>query len=91
MKPVNTLTKFTPQAEEKVQEPGETKEGTYVTGCGPSASAYTSWDLGKLHSSTKRDSSLPHSTSGAVPLIPTHIQELISLNQPVYGQAGDYE
>ena len=62
-----------------------------VTGCGPSASTRASQDLGELHSSTERDSSFPHSTPGAVPLIPTHIQELISLSQPVYGQVGDYE
>ena len=70
---------------------GPTQGCQNVTGCGPSASACTSWDLGELHSSTKRDSSFPHSTPGAVPLIPTHIQELISLSQPVYQQVGDYE
>ena len=35
MKPANTLTKFAPQAEEEVQEPGETKEGTYTETPGP--------------------------------------------------------
>ena len=48
-------------------------------------------DWGELHSSTKRDSSFPHSTPGVVPSIPMHIPELISLNQPGYGQVGDYE
>ena len=62
-----------------------------VTGCRPSASAQSLWDLGELHSLTKRDSSFPHSTPGAVPLVPTHIQELISLSQPAYGQVGDYK
>ena len=41
----------------------------YVTGHGLSASAHGLWDLGELHSSTERDSSFPHSTPGAVPLI----------------------
>ena len=62
-----------------------------VTGCGPSASAHTLWDSGELHSLTERDSSFPCSTPGAVPSVPMCIQELISLSQPVYGQAGDYE
>ena len=62
-----------------------------VTGCGPSASACALWDLGELHSLTKRDSSFPHSTPGAVPSVPMQIQELISLSQAVYGQVGDYE
>ena len=30
MKPANTLTRFAPQAEEEVQEPGEAKKGTYT-------------------------------------------------------------
>ena len=41
-----------------------------VTGHGPSASARRLQDSGELHSSTKRDSSFPHSTPGAVPSIP---------------------
>ena len=49
------------------------KNMTYVTGCGQSVSTRASRDLGELHSSTERDSSFPHSTPGAVPLIPTHI------------------
>ena len=63
----------------------------YVTGCRPSGSAHTLWDSGEVCSLTKRDSSFPCSTPGVVPSVPTHIQELISLSQPVYGQAGDYE
>ena len=70
---------------------GPPRDAQNVTGCRPSASTHTSWDLGELHSSTERDSSFPHSTPGVVPSIPTHIQELISLSQPIYGQAGDYE
>ena len=70
---------------------GPTQGCQNVTGCGPSASAYTSRDSGELHSLTKRDSSFPHSHPGAVPSIPMCIQELINLSQPVYGQAGDYE
>ena len=62
----------------------------YVTGCGPSASARALQDSGELHSSTERDSSFLRSTPGVVPLVPMHIQELISLSQPVYGQVGDY-
>ena len=45
-----------------------------VTGCGPSVSACMLWDLGELRSSTKRDSSFPRSTPGAVPSVPTCIQ-----------------
>ena len=63
----------------------------YVTGCGPSASAHALQDLGELCSLTERDSSLPCSTFGAVPSVPTRIQESISLSQPVYRQTGDYE
>ena len=63
----------------------------YVTGSGLSVSARALRDLGELCSSTERDSSFPHSTPGAVPLVPTCIQESISLSQPVYGQAGGYE
>ena len=63
----------------------------YVTGCGQSASTHASCNLGELHSSTERGISFPHSTPGAVPLIPTCIQELISLSQPVCGQVGGYE
>ena len=70
---------------------GPTQGCQNVTGCGPSASTCTSQDLGELHSSTKKDSSFPCSTPGAVPLIPMCIQELISLSQPIYGQVGDYE
>ena len=70
---------------------GPTQGCQNVTGCGLSASAHTLWDLGELCSSTKRDSSFPHSTPGVVPLIPMHIEELISLNQPGYRQVGDYE
>ena len=70
---------------------GPTQGCQNVIGCGPSASAHTSWDLGELCSSTERDSSFPHSTPGVVPLIPMRIQELINLSQPVYGQAGDYK
>ena len=70
---------------------GPTQGCQNVTGCGLSASTHASWDSGELRSSTERDSSFPCSTPGAVPLIPTCIQELISLSQPVYGQAGDYE
>ena len=62
----------------------------YVTGCRPSASARTLQDSGELRSSTERDSSFPHSTPGVVPSISTFIQELIGLNQPGYGQVGDY-
>ena len=67
------------------------RDAKNVTDCGPSASAHALWDSGDLRSSTERDSSFPHSTPGAVPSVPMHIQELISLSQPVYGQAGDYE
>ena len=70
---------------------GPTQVCQNVTGCGQSASTHTSQDLGELHSSTERDSSFPHSTPGVVPSIPMHIQELISLSRPVYGQVGDYE
>ena len=56
----------------------------YVTGCGPSASACALRDLGELRSLTERDSSFPCSTSGAVPSVPTRIQESISSSQPVY-------
>ena len=63
----------------------------YVTGHRPPASAHMLWDLGELHSLTERDSSFPCSTPGAVPSFPTHIHELISLSQPVYGQAGVYK
>ena len=63
----------------------------YVTGCRPSASAHTLRDSGELHSSTERDSSFPCSTPGVVPSVPICIQELISLSQPVYRQAGDYK
>ena len=70
---------------------GPTQGHQNVTGCGPSASTRASGDLGELHSSTERDSSFPCSTPGAVPLIPMHTQELISLSQPIYGQAGDYD
>ena len=62
-----------------------------VTDCRLSVSAHALWDSGELHSSTNRDSSFPRSTHGVVPLVPTHIQELIGLSQPVYGQAVDYE
>ena len=37
---------------------------------GLSASAHGLWDLGELRSLTERDSSFPHPTPGAVPLIP---------------------
>ena len=63
----------------------------YVTGCRPSVSAHTPWDLGELRSLTERDSSIPHSTPGAVPLVPMHIQEPIISSQPVCRQAGGYE
>ena len=62
---------------------GPTQGCQNVTDCGPSASAHALWDSGKLCSLTKRDSSFPHSTPGAVPLVPMHIQELISLSQHV--------
>ena len=70
---------------------GPTQGCQNVTGCGLSASACALGDSGELCSLTKRDSSFPHSTPGVGPLVPTCIQELISLSQPVYGQAGDYE
>ena len=70
---------------------GPTQGCQNVTSCKPSASACTLWDLGELRSLTKRDSSFPRSTPGAVPSVPMHIQESISSSQPVYGQAGDYE
>ena len=70
---------------------GPTQGCQNVTGCRQSSSTRASWDLGELCSSTERDSSFPHSTPGAVPLIPTHIQELISLSQPVCRQVGGYE
>ena len=63
----------------------------YVTGHGMSAPTCASQDSGELRSSTEKDSSFPHSTPGAVPSIPTCIEELTSLNQPAYEQVGDYE
>ena len=63
----------------------------YVTGSGPSALARALPDAGELNLSTERDSSFPRSTPGAVPSVPTRIQESISSSQPVYGQAGGYE
>ena len=70
---------------------GPTQVCQNVTDCGPSASACILWDSGELRSLTERDSSFPCSTPGAVPSVPMRIQELVSLSQPVYGQAGDYE
>ena len=70
---------------------GPTQGCQNVTGCRLSLSACTLQDSGELHSLTERDSSFPCSTPGTVPLVPTCIQELISLSQPVYRQAGDYE
>ena len=49
---------------------GPTQGHQNVTGHGPSVSACGLWDLGELHSLTKRDSSFPHSTPGAVPSVP---------------------
>ena len=73
-----------------IQNSGPAQGCQNVTDCGPSVSAHTLQDLGELHSLTKRDSSFPRSTLGVVPLVPMCIQELISLSQHVYGQAGDY-
>ena len=70
---------------------GPTQGCQNVTGCRLSVSAHTSWDLGELCSLTKRDTSFPRSTPGVVPSILMHIQELIGLSQPVYGQVEDYE
>ena len=52
-------------------------------GCGPSASACALWDLGKLHSSTERDSSFPHSTPGVVPSIP-NMHSRINRSKPTW-------
>ena len=70
------------------QNSGPTQGCQNVTGCRPPASAHMLWDSGELRSLTKRDSSFPHSTPGAVPSVPMCIHELISLSKPVYGQAG---
>ena len=69
MKPVNMLTKFTPQAEEEVQEPGQTKKGTYTETTGP---AKWQWCL---HSTTpgeqKCTASTTRATTAFLPTTPT--------------------